>query len=445
MSRPALLCVLLLSSCAEPAGESGARAPTPAGPGGGGGGGDIEVLGILVTPDDLVLPTGESAQLRVTGLLAEHESVDLTSSVQWSVVDAGVVAVSDALDQEGQVDALGTGITQVVATYGDVQSPAVRVQVTDATLDRLVVSPTRVDLAAGESVELSASATFSDGSTGDFTSQVRWVTEDASVARFGDGARLDAAEPGETVVRASFEGQDSDGVPVTVVAAPGPNLLVSAASGSISGGILDLDVTVRNDGSTGAAEFWVDVFVDPGGAPAVGDIGEDYALVPYAGADDTVSLQFQIPVTQSDHDVVVFVDTNDDIEENAEGDNQLAATLSAGNTASGPDLAVTFFDYYADGYSVYWLVDVTNLGDEDAGWFFVDLFTDRSTAPALYEDGDAYSSIDSLAAGDTDWADFELDLSCSPCATWVMVDGYDSVDESDEGNNVEGPLAVWSD
>ena len=114
MSRPALLCVLLLSSCAEPAGESGARAPTPAGPGGGGGGGDIEVLGILVTPDDLVLPTGESAQLRVTGLLAEHESVDLTSSVQWSVVDAGVAAVSDALDQEGQVDALGAGITQLV-------------------------------------------------------------------------------------------------------------------------------------------------------------------------------------------------------------------------------------------------------------------------------------------------------------------------------------------
>ena len=38
--------------------------------------------------------------------------------------------------------------------------------------------------------------------------------------------------------------------------------------------------------------------------------------------------------------------------------------------------------------------DVTNLGDEDSGWFFVDLFTDQSLAPSLYDDGEAYTSID---------------------------------------------------
>ncbi len=445
MRTSSVLCVLLLCSCAQPGGDSDARAPAFAGSGGDGDGGNADVIGLLVTPDDLVLPTGRSAQLRVTGLLDEHQSIDLTSSVQWSVADAGVARVSDNLDEEGQVVGLGVGVTQVVASYGEVLSPAVRVVVTDAALDRLVVSPTRVDLASGESVELAASATFSDGSTGDFTSQVRWVTDDASVARFSEGSRLDAADPGETVVRASFEGQDSDGVPVTVVAAPGPNLLVSAASGSISGGILDLDVTVRNDGSTGAADFWVDVFVDADGVPSVGDIGEDYTLVPYAGADDTVSLQFQIPVTQSDHEVVVFVDTNDDVEETAEGDNQLVATLGSGDTTGGPDLSVTYFDYVADETSVYWLVDVTNLGDEDSGWFFVDLFTDQSLAPSLYDDGEAYTSIDSLAAGDTDWADFELDLVCSGCISWVMVDGYDSVVESNEANNLGGPLTVWND
>jgi hypothetical protein len=408
-------------------------------------GGDLEVLGILVTPDDLVLPTGESAQLRVTGLLPEHESVDLTASVSWTSDDEGVAMVSEGLDEEGRLVAAGVGVAQVIARYGDVQSPPVRVQVTDAELERLSVVPARVDLAAGDSVDLAATATFSDGSSGDFSSQVRWVTDDAAVARFGEGSRLDAASPGETVVRASFEGHDSDDIPVIVVQAAAPNLLVSAASGSIAGGFLDLEVTVRNDGTTGAADFWVDVFVDPGGTPTSGSLGDDFSMVAYAGADSTASLSFQIPVSSGDHTVVVFADTNDDVDESDESDNQLQATLGGGSTASGPDLAISYFDYLADDVSVYWLVDVVNQGDQDAGWFYVDLFVDQASSPAPFDDGDEYSSIDGIAAGDSDYADFEVDMVCEGCSSWIMVDGYDAVIESNEANNVEGPLTVWSE
>lgn len=408
-------------------------------------GGDLDVLGILVSPDDLVVPTGEAVQLRVTGLLPEHESVDLTASVAWVVDDDSVATVSDGLDEEGLLRASRAGVTTLRAAYGDVRSPDVRVQVTDAELERLSVSPGRVDLGVGASVELAATATFSDGSTGDFSSQVRWVTEDPAVARFGEGARLDAAAVGETVVRAAFEGHDSDDVPVVVVAAPVPNLTVSAATGTIEGGILDLDVTVRNTGTTGAADFWVDVFVDPEAAPEVGDIGADFTLVPYAGADSTASVSFQIPVESGDHEVVVFVDTNDDVEEADEQDNRFTATLAGGARPSGPDLAVSYFDYLSDGVSVLWAVDVVNQGDEDADWFYVDLFIDQPLGPVLYDDGDAYTTIDGIAAGDVDFADFEVDVVCAGCVSWVLVDGYDMVFEPDEDNNIEGPLGVWSE
>lgn len=445
MSSPRLLLIgLLWLPLACTAGEGKADDDDDGG-GADDGGGDLEVLGILVTPADLVLPTGAGAQLRVTGLLPEHESVDLTASVSWTVDDEAVATVSDGLDEEGLLRAAGVGVTQVAARYGDVLSPAVRVQVTDAALERLSVAPARVDLASGGSVELAATATFSDGSTGDFSSQVRWVTDDPDVARFGAGARLDAAAPGETVVRASFEGQDSDDVPVVVVQAAAPNLRVSAASGSIAGGILELDVTVRNEGTTGAADFWVDVFVDPEGAPAVGTLGDDFSLVAYAGAGSTASLTFQIPVPGGDHTVVVFADTNDDVAESDETDNQLGATLGGGTSMAGPDLAISYFDYLADDVTVYWLVDVVNQGDQDAGWFYVDLFVDRGPPPALYDDGDEYTTIDGIAAGDTDYADFELERVCAGCASWVLIDGYDAVFESNEHNNVEGPLVVWSE
>ena len=430
----------LLTGCGSPGRETEDDDGTS-----GDAGGDLDVLGILVTPDDLVVPTGEQVQLRVTGLLPDHDSVDLTASVAWSVDDDSVATVSDGLDEEGLLRALAAGVTSLRAAYGDVRSPDVRVQVTNAELERLSVAPARVDLAVGASVELAATATFSDGSTGDFSSQVRWVTDDPAVARFGEGARLDAAAVGETVVRAAFEGHDSDAVPVVVVAAPAPNLTISAASGTIEGGILDLDVTVRNTGTTGASDFWVDVFVDPGSAPEVGDIGEDFALVPYAGADSTASVSFQVPVAVGDHEVVVFVDTNDDVEEVDELDNQLTATLAGGATPSGPDLAVSYFDYLSDGVSVLWAVDVVNQGDEDADWFYVDLFIDQPAAPVLYDDGDAYTTIDGIAAGDVDFADFDVEVVCAGCVSWVLIDGYDMVYESDEDNNIEGPLGVWSE
>ena len=407
--------------------------------------GDLVVVGILVTPDDLVVPTGEAVQLQVTGLLPEHESVDLTASVGWVVDDPAVATVSDGLDEEGVLRGIAPGITTFRATYADVASPEVRVQVTDAELERLSVSPGRADLAVGASVELAATATFSDGSTGDFSSQVRWITDDPSVVRFGEGSRLDAAGIGETVVRAAFEGHDSEDVPVVVVAAPAANLMVAAATGSISGGVLDLDVTVRNMGATGAADFWVDVFVDPETAPVVGDVGDDFTLVPYVGADSTASLTFEVPVGPGDHEVLVFVDSIDDVPEEDELDNQFTATLGGGTETTGPDLVVSYFDYLSDGVSVLWAVDVENQGDEDAGWFYVDLFIDQSIPPTLYDDGEEYTTIDGIAAGDVDFIDFEVDVVCAGCASWVMVDGYDAVEESDESNNVAGPLGVWSE
>lgn len=407
----------------------------------GGGEDELDLVGILVTPEDLVLPVGGDARLRAVGLLSERESVDLTATVSWEV-DGDAASVSDDLDEEGTLRALETGSAEVSAVYGDLASPPIRVKVTDAELERLTVAPGRLDLAAGDEAQLEATARFSDGSTGDFSSQVLWKTDDPSIVRVAEGGRATAVAEGETTLQASFEGLDSDTIPVSVVGVAAPDLVVSAASGEIAGGVLDLAVTVRNDGTTGAAEFWVDVFIDPVGTPEVGDFGDDFQLVEYAGAESTASLEYQIPVSSGSHTVVVFVDTNDDVEEADEGNNQFEVDLSSGTSASGPNLGITYFDYLSDETSIGWFVDVTNSGDQDASWFYVDLFIDQSTSPVLYDDGDEYTSIDGIAAGDTDYADFLVDRECTGCQSWVMVDGYDLVAETDETDNVSGPLGV---
>ena len=53
-----------------------------------------EVLGILLTPTEVVVPVGQTAQLSATGLLDGRESLDLTRSVDWRSSDPGVLAIS---------------------------------------------------------------------------------------------------------------------------------------------------------------------------------------------------------------------------------------------------------------------------------------------------------------------------------------------------------------
>ncbi len=444
MSPRALLLALSLAACG-PKPDIDLDEDDEADEDDGGGGEDaLDLVGILVTPEDLVLPVGGEAQLRAIGLLAERESVDLTASVSWTV-DGAAATVSDDLDEEGLLRATGTGVVEVAAVYGDLASPPVRVQVTDAALERLTVAPARLDLAAGDETRLVATARFSDGSSGDFSAQVLWRTGDPSVVRIADAGQVTAVGEGETTVRASFEDLDSDTVPVSVEGVAAPDLVVSAASGEIVGGMLELAVTVRNAGTTGASGFWVDVFVDPDGAPEVGDFGDDWQLVEYVGAASTASLTYQIPAPSGSHEVVVFVDSNDEIEEADETNNTFQVDLSSGAGGSGPNLEITFFEFLSDATSIAWFVDVTNTGDQDADWFYVDLFIDQSWSPEVYDDGDEYTSIDGIAAGDTDYADFVVETACAACLSWVMVDGYDLVAETDESDNVAGPLSVTSD
>ena len=91
--------------------------------------------------------------------------------------------------------------------------------------------------------------------------------------------------------------------------------------------------------------------------------------------------------------------SSDDDEDDDDEDDEEVET-------EGPDLSITYFDYLAYDTEIYYYVDITNTGDEDAGSFYVDVFVDEDDEPELYDDGDDYTTIESLAVGETEYADF---------------------------------------
>ena len=408
---------------------------------------DEPPVGILLQPEQVVVPVGEEAQLTAIGLFEDRSSQDITHLVNWSSADEGTASVSNGLDSEGVVTGVSTGDTDVTAKLSGVTSNDVLVTVTDAQLVGLTVEPQTVDVAKGDQAQLKAIAAYSDGNRADSSSQVRWITGDGSIATVEAGGIVNGVGVGSTTVYADWNGTTSETADVNVLEASqaGIDLSITDASGEAAGGYVTLSIDVTNSGSAGASSYFVDVFMDPSGTPSVGDLGDDFELVGYTGAGETTQLVFTLPISDGYHEIYVFADSGDDVEETNESNNGFLGSITADSgTDSGPNLEITYFSYSSVSGDIYYFVDVTNTGGEDVGQFYVDLFLDQSSAPALYDDGEQYTTVTELAAGETAYADFTFEgESCNYCTSWVMIDGYDQVEETDETDNIDGPIYVY--
>ena len=408
------------------------------------------VIGILIAPERIVVPLGDSIQLKATGLTAARQSRDVTNFVVWGSTNPSVAQVSDTLDQEGKISGLAAGEAQVWAELDGVRSPDVKVEVTEASLVGLTVDPKTASVEVGQTFQLKATAAFSDGKRSDASSQAQWVTSNNAVARIDGSGRLEARAEGTCTVHAEWNGTKTGDVAVTVVGSAQPNLTITRVSGEPSSDAVTLEVTIENTGNVGASDFWLDVFVDLQGDPGPGDLGELYHPIEFldAGASRTIPIVAD-GLSTGAHTFTAVLDIDDAVAESDELDNQFGATFTlASDTQVGPNLEVTYFDYIIDAVSIYYVVDVTNTGSESVGDFYVDLFIDEIDEPVAGDlnFGDEYTLVEGLAKGETNVADFLIEQRCDPypCYSWVLADGDDDVVETDETDNVAGQLEPLS-
>lgn len=405
-----------------------------------------DVLGILISPEAVIVPEGDSVQLQARGLREDRTSVDLTDVVTWDA--RGSISVSNDLDSEGLLsgDRLGGGA--VWAELEGILSEEVSVTVTDAELLGLSVEPDAVTVAEGKTTQLTATATWSDGTRADASSQVRWIIDDGDVATVSSAGLVSGVEAGGTSIVASWDDHSSDDIPVTVVAgASDADLVISELEGEASDTEITLTIRVENLGDVGASDFFVDAYLDFSGTPTAYDYGDAYTLVDYVGPGDTEQIVLSFDAEEGSHTVTVMVDSGDYVSEENEDNNLASGSIDvSADAGDGPNLEVTYFDYIADDTYIYYLVDITNSGSEDVDSFFVDVFVDAYAEPELYDDGDDYTTITSLEAGGTTYADFLIEEYCYyACYSYVLIDGYDYVEETDETDNVSGPLYVYSE
>lgn len=170
-----------------------------------GGGPPIEdpsgdaVKGIILAPDAQTLRVGEEKAVVVHVLNESGRRVD-NITLTWTVSDPFIAAVTP----EGKINGLKAGETTVTASYREVQSNPVRIEVIPVSTGRLSVdlSSSAVEVTVGANRPLTAVVRDPSGEALDVA--VTWNIADSEVAQVSDGVVVGLKE-GETTITASFQ------------------------------------------------------------------------------------------------------------------------------------------------------------------------------------------------------------------------------------------------
>jgi uncharacterized protein YjdB len=166
------------------------------------------LLSVEVTPTDPAIALGTSQQFIATGTFSDGTIQDLTAEAAWSS-SAATAQISNAAGTQGLADGVAVGNATVSATHSGVIG-STTLTISSATLTSIAVTPALPVIALGTTQAFIATATFTDGSIQDFTSEVTWTSSAESIATVANEGEekgvASAVAMGTTTISAALAG-----------------------------------------------------------------------------------------------------------------------------------------------------------------------------------------------------------------------------------------------
>lgn len=166
-------------------------------------------VSLEISPGQLKLPRGTSFPLEVTAKFADGSERNVTDQSIWRTSDQLLLDVLNTPGFEGRVMARSPGIATVTARFRGLET-SLSVEVTDATIVSIELTPADPVFQIGDEGQFSATGIFSDGSSVYITREARWSVGDEDIARAQNAPDREgfirALSPGVTTARARFDG-----------------------------------------------------------------------------------------------------------------------------------------------------------------------------------------------------------------------------------------------
>ncbi|NQZ27450.1 MAG: Ig-like domain-containing protein [Colwellia sp.] len=163
-----------------------------------------------ISPSSWQLPLGTSTKLIAYAYNSAGTKTDISNDANWRVLATGTdnIHVDNTATNGGFVSsiAIGNGIVEV--SYAGLTATA-EVDVTDATVESISISPLDAEINFPGSQQYTAMATLTDGTVVDYTKTVSWHSSNKTVASI-DAVHLEtlgfakAVSDGSTTIKASF-------------------------------------------------------------------------------------------------------------------------------------------------------------------------------------------------------------------------------------------------
>jgi uncharacterized delta-60 repeat protein len=187
---------------------------------------------IEVTPNNAVVPVGGTQNFTAVGYYSDGTTQTLTAGVTWSSSNTGVATINAT---SGLANAVAVGTATISATVGSVTGTAV-MNVTNARVVSVSITPTNSTIAAGTSLQYRAIATFSDGTNQDVTSSVTWTSSVPGVATIDASGLARGVVPGGSIISAAVSGVTSNNANLTVTNAQIVSLAITPTNPTVAAG-----------------------------------------------------------------------------------------------------------------------------------------------------------------------------------------------------------------
>ena len=232
-----------------------------------------------------------------------------------------------------------------------------------------------------------------------------------------------------------------------------PDLVIQSFSASVSGSTVTYKVQVCNNGKGKANAFYLDVYYNRQTAPGPKNYGNKYAQIKNGldpGKCSTNTFQRQNTPTGS-YASWASVDTDGYVKESNENNNvkgPIKVVVSGGPPppVKKPDLTIKSMAISVTGTyfgSVRYRFTICNNGNADSKATEVHVYYNQTAKPKQKQKGDQSTGVPAIKAGNCVTRDIRRNfVSKGIYNSWGQVDPNNTVDESDETNNVHGPVKV---
>lgn len=187
------------------------------------------VVSLALAPANASIPVGGVQQFMATATYSDGSSGDVTASSAWNSASTAVATVL----QNGAAHGVAGGNAVITATFRG-KSATQTLTVRGATLSAIAVTPAGVAIAVGDTRQFIATASYSDGSTGNVTASSSWTSGKLVVATVNNATGVVTGRSGgSALITATYKGQ-SAAQTLTVDPAAGPAAVPLGGAGNFA-------------------------------------------------------------------------------------------------------------------------------------------------------------------------------------------------------------------